>query len=50
MECNYTAQLAKLIMMNTGMEIKERILKYDGEAITSGEIKHKAMEIAKGMK
>ena len=37
-EVNYTAQLSQVIMMNTGIEIKDRILKYDGEALTGEEI------------
>ncbi len=37
-EVNYTAQLSQVIMMNTGIEIKDRILKYDGEALTGKEI------------
>jgi len=37
-ECNATGQLAKLIAMNTGVIIKDRVLRYDGEAITSKEI------------
>jgi 2-oxoglutarate ferredoxin oxidoreductase subunit alpha len=41
-ECNYTAQLAKVIEMNTGLEIEDRILKYDGEPITGGEIAERA--------
>lgn len=44
-ECNYTAQLAQVIMMNTGIDIKEKILKYDGEAITGEEIAKKAEEV-----
>ncbi len=44
-ECNYTAQLAQVVMMNTGIEIKDKILKYDGEAITGKEIAEKAVEI-----
>ena len=44
-ECNYTAQLAQVIMMNTGIEIKNKILKYDGEAITGIEIAEKAEAI-----
>ncbi len=46
-ECNYTAQLAQVIMMNTGIDIKDRILKYDGEAITGKEIAKKAEQISK---
>jgi 2-oxoglutarate ferredoxin oxidoreductase subunit alpha len=41
-ECNYTAQLAKVIMMETGIEIPDRILKYDGETITTAEIVERA--------
>ncbi len=37
-ECNATGQLAKLIAMNTGMVVRDKVLKYDGEAITSREI------------
>ncbi|MEM3416401.1 MAG: 2-oxoacid:acceptor oxidoreductase subunit alpha [Candidatus Micrarchaeaceae archaeon] len=37
-ECNYSAQLAKLIEMHTGIEIKHKFLKYDGEPISSREI------------
>ncbi|MEM0160011.1 MAG: 2-oxoacid:acceptor oxidoreductase subunit alpha [Candidatus Micrarchaeaceae archaeon] len=37
-ECNYSAQLAKLIEMHTGIEIKQKVLKYDGEPISSSEI------------
>ncbi|MGC8479593.1 MAG: 2-oxoacid:acceptor oxidoreductase subunit alpha [Candidatus Micrarchaeia archaeon] len=44
-ECNYTAQLAQVIMMNTGIDIKNKILKYDGEAITGAEIAKKAETI-----
>ena len=43
-ECNYTAQLAKLIRMRTGIEITKMILKYDGEAMTAEEIAEKAEE------
>ncbi len=46
-ECNYTAQLAQVIMMNTGIDIKDRILKYDGEAITGHEIAAKAEQLLK---
>ncbi len=37
-ECNATGQFAKLIAMNTGIVVQDKVLKYDGEAITSGEI------------
>ena len=46
-ECNFTAQLAQVIMANTGIGINDRILKYDGEAITPEEIADKAMELIK---
>jgi 2-oxoglutarate ferredoxin oxidoreductase subunit alpha len=45
-ECNYTAQLAKAIRMATGIEMKETILRYDGENITCGEIVEKAAKMA----
>ena len=47
-ECNYTAQLAQILMMNTGIDIKDRILKYDGEAITGKEIAEKAEALING--
>lgn len=37
-ENNYTAQLARLIRMETGLEIKEKILKYDGHPFSVEEI------------
>ena len=46
-ECNATAQLAKVISMNTGIDIAERVLKYDGEAITAGEITEGIVNYAK---
>ena len=45
-ECNSTAQLAQLIMVETGVEMRDRILKYDGEAFTAEEIAARAEEIA----
>ena len=42
-ECNFTAQLAQVIMANTGIEIPNRILRYDGEVITSAEIVESAL-------
>ncbi len=48
-EVNYTAQLAQVIMVNTGIEIPHRILKYDGEAITGGEIAQKAEQLIQSM-
>ncbi|HUB92718.1 MAG TPA: 2-oxoacid:acceptor oxidoreductase subunit alpha [Candidatus Saccharimonadales bacterium] len=46
-EGNYTAQLAQVIMMNTGIEIERRILEYDGEAITGEGIVEKAVPLIK---
>ena len=46
-ECNFTAQLAQLIMLNTGIDVTDRILRYDGEALTSSEVVSKAIEIIK---
>ncbi len=47
-EGNYTGQLAQIIRMNTGIEIKQGILKYDGEAFTGSEIARKALELVGG--
>jgi 2-oxoglutarate ferredoxin oxidoreductase subunit alpha len=49
-ECNYTGQLAQVIRTNTGIEIKNSILKYDGEAITGEEIAAKTAEVIKNFK
>ncbi len=49
-ECNYTGQLAQVIRANTGIEIKNSILKYDGEAITGEEIAAKTAEVIKNFK
>ena len=46
-EGNYTRQLAQVIKLNTGIEIKDCILKYDGEAFTGEEIAEKALVLAK---
>ncbi|MGC8710496.1 MAG: 2-oxoacid:acceptor oxidoreductase subunit alpha [Candidatus Micrarchaeia archaeon] len=48
-ECNSTGQLAKLIAMNTGIGIDTKILKYDGEAITSKEIADGVERFLKGV-
>jgi 2-oxoglutarate ferredoxin oxidoreductase subunit alpha len=29
-ECNFSAQLAQLILQNTGLDVKDKLLKYDG--------------------
>lgn len=44
-ECNYTSQLASLIMEKTGIEIKNKILRYDGKQFTVNEIKSKLSEL-----
>ncbi len=46
-EVNYTAQLAQVIMMNTGIEIEKRVLEYDGEAVTGEGIAEKALPLLK---
>src|SRR6185436_10845354 len=35
-ENNYTSQMARLIRMETGFNIKDRVLKYDGEPFPAG--------------
>ncbi len=47
LEVNYTAQLAKVIAMNTGIEIKNKILYYDGEAVTGEGIVGRAVQAIK---
>lgn len=44
-ECNATAQLAGLIRQQTGIEIKERLLKYDGRPFYPEDIVDKILEI-----
>ncbi|MGI0080639.1 MAG: 2-oxoacid:acceptor oxidoreductase subunit alpha, partial [Nitrososphaerales archaeon] len=44
-ECNYTGQMARLIRAETGFEIKEKLVKYDGEPIYPNEIVKRAMEV-----
>ncbi|MDE1768794.1 MAG: 2-oxoacid:acceptor oxidoreductase subunit alpha, partial [Candidatus Micrarchaeota archaeon] len=46
-EGNYTGQLAKVIRMETGIEIKSSILKYDGEAFTGQDIANSAIKLIK---
>jgi 2-oxoglutarate ferredoxin oxidoreductase subunit alpha len=46
-ECNYTRQLAQVIRLNTGIDIKDSILKYDGEAFTGDEIAERALLLTK---
>ncbi|MHB1830350.1 MAG: 2-oxoacid:acceptor oxidoreductase subunit alpha [Candidatus Micrarchaeaceae archaeon] len=46
-EGNYTGQLAKVIKMETGIEMNGSILKYDGEAFTGEGIANDAIKFAK---
>lgn len=47
-EGNYTGQLASLIREETGIEIKNKILKYDGKQFTANEIYKKVMGVLNG--
>jgi 2-oxoglutarate/2-oxoacid ferredoxin oxidoreductase subunit alpha len=44
-EANFSGQLGRLIRAETGIEIRERLLKYDGEPFYPMEIVRKAMEV-----
>ena len=46
-EANYTGQMARMIRAETGIEIKDKLLKYDGEPIYAYEITQKAKEVVK---
>ncbi len=46
-ECNYTGQLAQVIMSNTGIGMLDSILKYDGEPFTGEEIAERALALTK---
>ncbi len=46
-ENNSWGQFGKLLMMETGVEIKEKFLKYDGRPITAEEIVHKVIKFIK---
>ena len=45
-EANYTGQMARMIRAETGIEIKDRLLKYDGEPIYAYEVVKRAKEVA----
>jgi 2-oxoglutarate/2-oxoacid ferredoxin oxidoreductase subunit alpha len=47
-ECNYSAALGGLIKENTGIEIKDNFLKYDGRPFFPEEISEKLKSILKG--
>lgn len=44
-ECNYTAQLSNLIREKTGIEITDKLLKYDGRQIFPHEIEEKIKSV-----
>jgi 2-oxoglutarate/2-oxoacid ferredoxin oxidoreductase subunit alpha len=44
-EANYTGQMARMIRAETGIEIKDKFLKYDGEPIYAYEITKRAKEV-----
>ncbi|OGH10212.1 MAG: hypothetical protein A2152_02110 [Candidatus Levybacteria bacterium RBG_16_35_6] len=46
-ECNYTGQLAKLIRTETGIEINDKFLKYDGRPFFKEEIVEKINSVLK---
>lgn len=45
-EANYTGQMARMIRAETGIEIKDRFLKYDGEPIYAYEVVKRAKEVS----
>jgi 2-oxoglutarate/2-oxoacid ferredoxin oxidoreductase subunit alpha len=47
-ECNYSAQMARMIRAETGVEIKDKFVKYDGEPIYVYEIVNKAKQVVAG--
>ncbi len=49
-ECNYTAQFANLIREKTGIEITDKLLKYDGRQIFPEEVEEKIKKALKGDK
>lgn len=49
-EGNYTGQLASLIRGETGIEIKNKILKYDGKQFTADEVYKKVMGVLRNGK
>ncbi len=47
-ECNYSAQMARWIRAETGFEIKDKFVKYDGEPIYVFEIVNRAKKLMVG--
>jgi 2-oxoglutarate ferredoxin oxidoreductase subunit alpha len=43
-ENNYTGQLAMIIRMTTGIDIKDKVLKYDGRPFSGDELAQKVRE------
>ena len=39
MECNFTSQLGQLIKVQTGLDIEDKVLKYDGRPFFVEEVK-----------
>jgi 2-oxoglutarate ferredoxin oxidoreductase subunit alpha len=51
-ECNFSAQLAQLILQNTGLDIKDKLLKYDGRPFFVEDLIleiNKRLDISKGI-
>ncbi len=46
-ESNYTSQVGRLIRMFTGINIENKVLRYDGEPITPLDVFEKAIEVVK---
>lgn len=44
-ECNYTGQMSRLIRAETGIEIPDQFLKYDGEPIYPAEVVRRALKV-----
>ncbi|MCL4519210.1 MAG: 2-oxoacid:acceptor oxidoreductase subunit alpha, partial [Thaumarchaeota archaeon] len=44
-ECNYTGQMTRMIRAETGFEIRNKFLKYDGEPVYPQEIVARAIEV-----
>jgi 2-oxoglutarate ferredoxin oxidoreductase subunit alpha len=46
-ECNFTGQFARLLAMETGIQVSDKLLKYDGEPIYPSEIVSKVKQVLK---
>jgi 2-oxoglutarate ferredoxin oxidoreductase subunit alpha len=47
-ECNFSGQIGRLIRTETGIDIRNKLLKYDGEPFYPHEIVRKVKELARG--